>query len=609
MFSKYLAFSATIMAVPAVAMAQSPSAGQAATSGTQDASGTPGGYVFRQDVRRVPVDIVVTDKQGNMVKGLRKEDFIVKEDGTEQQILTFNFEDGTVPAFVPPKLPPLPTNTFVNLPSQPEQGPLYVLYYDMVNTLPQDQAAFHQELLNFVDKAAPGTRIALFGNMAGLHLVQGFTSDHTALRTAINYQGPGPHLPKIFLNGENYGREDMGAAISNFNFLAEYLGGIPGRKNLIWLAGKFPMPFGPSSPQSAPTDMDIIKHCFAALMRSEIAVYPIDVKGVVLWEERGASPAGDAAADMSSAAGTSPNDQGNATPQATGGMSGASITSIDQQQEDYIANATGGHAYYSNNAVSALMEKAVENGESYYTISYSPTNAKFDGLERKIEITLAKKTPYTLSYRRLYYAIAEDALPEVKGKKSKEEIEQARFVAAKAQDTLYANIEHGAPMVHDLLFSAHLATDGRPQMATAAQMLELQDSPAFFRTRKKDQPVKPLPPVKLQKYRIDYGVIDPQLKAQTRQKGTQAILEFAAAAYDADGRLLNSMLNEGTPPADAGKDGKPAAFHAQQELEVPPGAASIRVAVRDKATNRTGTMEVPLPLKAEQATQAENRSR
>jgi hypothetical protein len=134
-------------------------------------------------------------------------------------------------------------------------------------------------------------------------------------------------------------------------------------------------------------------------------------------------------------------------------------------------------------------------------------------------------------------------------------------------------------------------------------MLELQDSPAFFRTRKKDQPLKPLAPVKLQKYRIDYGVIDPQLK--THAKGTPAILEFAAAAYDADGRLLNSVLNEGMPPADAGKDGKPAAFHAQQELEVPPGAASIRVAVRDKATNRTGTLEVPLPLKTEPTTQAD----
>src|ERR1700678_4301033 len=99
MFRGDLVLSATLLALPAAAMAQSAAASQS-VSGSQEQ-----GFVLRQDVRRVPVDIVVTDKQGNMVKGLKKEDFIVREDGTEQQVLTFEFEDGTVPAFVPPKLP------------------------------------------------------------------------------------------------------------------------------------------------------------------------------------------------------------------------------------------------------------------------------------------------------------------------------------------------------------------------------------------------------------------------------------------------------------------------------------------------------------------------
>jgi len=106
-------------------------------------------------------------------------------------------------------------------------------------------------------------------------------------------------------------------------------------------------------------------------------------------------------------------------------------------------------------------------------------------------------------------------------------------------------------MLHDLLFSVHLAVAGGPVMATPAQMLELVDSPAFFRTRHKDRPLKPLTPVKLQKYRIDYGVIDPQLKVEAKRSGTPAILEFAAAAYDLDGKLLNSQLNDGMASTDA----------------------------------------------------------
>jgi hypothetical protein len=155
-------------------------------------------------------------------------------------------------------------------------------------------------------------------------------------------------------------------------------------------------------------------------------------------------------------------------------------------------------------------------------------------------------------------------------------------------------------MLHDLLFSAHLTVAGKPVLATVEQMMQLEDSPAYFSTRHRDRPQKPPSPVKLQKYRIDYGIFDPQLKALAANGGRLAKLEFAAAAYDADGRLLNSMLNEGLAAAETEVNEKGRAlFHAEQELEAPPGAAWIRLAVRDTLNNRTGTLEVRLPLKQE----------
>ena len=129
-------------------------------------------------MRRVPVDVVVTDKQGNPVRGLWKGDFVVKEDKVPQTVLAFDYQDGSTPSYVPAKLPPLPANTFVNVPTQPERGPLYILYYDMVNTPMDDQMSAHQQILDFVDRSKPGTRFALFVNARGLHMIQGFTSDH-----------------------------------------------------------------------------------------------------------------------------------------------------------------------------------------------------------------------------------------------------------------------------------------------------------------------------------------------------------------------------------------------------------------------------------------------
>src|SRR5580700_5602413 len=152
-----------------------------------------GGLVLQVETRRVPVDIVVTDKQGKPVLGLKKSDFKVTEDKKSQKVLSFDYFDGSVPSFVPPKLPALPVNTYVNLPVEPERGPLYVLYYDMVNTPTVDQMSAYKQLLDFVDHAQPGTRFAVFVNAAGLHLIQGFTSDHALLHKAITYRGPGPH--------------------------------------------------------------------------------------------------------------------------------------------------------------------------------------------------------------------------------------------------------------------------------------------------------------------------------------------------------------------------------------------------------------------------------
>ena len=109
--------------------------------------------------------------------------------------------------------------------------------------------------------------------------------------------------------------------------------------------------------------------------------------------------------------------------------------------------------------------------------------------------------------------------------------------------------------------------------------------------------------MKLQKYRIDFGVFDPQLKALAARGARPAKLEFASAAYDADGRLLNSALNQGVASSATEANAEPQhMFHAEQELEVPPGAASVRMAVRDMLNNRTGTLEVQLPLKQESIT-------
>jgi hypothetical protein len=170
-----------------------------------------------------------------------------------------------------------------------------------------------------------------------------------------------------------------------------------------------------------------------------------------------------------------------------------------------------------------------------------------------------------------------------------------------AGDELQANMKWGAPMVHDLVFSAHVRTEGGVAMATAAQMQELQNQADYFRTNRtnKNKATRPLPTVRVQKYLIDYRVLDPQLKGQEIGSGRQASLEFTAAAFDADGNMLNGMVNDavGQASTEPGAN-KSGLFLVRQSLEVPVSAVAIRVGVRDRSSDRMGTLEVPLPLAA-----------
>lgn len=569
---------------------------------------------IRQTVRRVVVDVMVRDAKGKPVHGLTSKDFTIKEDHQQERVLSFDVYDFDKPSISRgPNAQPLPPNVFLNVPQVPEHGPLYVILYDMVNMEKEDQITARPQILKFIKDSPPGTRLAVFVNSDEVYLAQGFTTDKDLLYACLDSKHSRPHVPRIFLNGRSYGMGDPYTVMDVMTHIGQYLDGIPGRKNLIWVSGRFPAAIFPR--EGDPVDaQDDIRREMNTLAQAQVAVFPVSVRGVVVACEgctTGAMPNGGAGGQEVSLPPGQAAPNALSSPTASPVVSGMQVAGKgtgslveDNATEDEIASETGGRAFYSDNSVSALLEQATEDGGNYYTLTYSPSSSLDDGKCHGITVDVAGGK-YQLSYRRSYCraplvsTTSDDIIAKSSG--------PTLTVPTRAGDVLQGNMKQGAPMVHDLIFSAHVHTEGGIVLANSEEMAHLQEQAQLMQPHRKHKPPKPLPPAKVQKYTVEYRVFDPQFKAQAARTGRQPTLEFAIAAFDADGKMINGMVNDAVleSSTDAGQN-ESGLFRAHQSLVVPTKAVSIRVGVRDRISDRMGTLEVPLPLRPEPVAQMTN---
>src|SRR5213080_3670850 len=115
---------ATFIAAAAVAL----SAGQAPAPQTQQPP------TFKLRVDYVEVDVVVTDRQGQLVRDLKKEDFQVLEDGKSQVVTTFTLVDIPVERADRPLFASAPIEPDVKTNEKPFDGRVYVMVIDDLHT-------------------------------------------------------------------------------------------------------------------------------------------------------------------------------------------------------------------------------------------------------------------------------------------------------------------------------------------------------------------------------------------------------------------------------------------------------------------------------------------
>jgi VWFA-related protein len=518
------------------------------------------GITIRTSTRLVVVDVVVTDKKGQPITGLKPEDFTVEENGKKQKIATFT-PPGTNQAS--PQTPP--PGVLSNHPEflKPAGVPT-VLLLDAANAGFRDQSYGRSQMLKYaLEQNHAGKPMAVMALSDQLRVLQNFTTDPKILMAAINGLRPespilqpgtaAPSLPAgsglaassaLAIASAQAQAASFESVVADYNLerriqitlqamqdLSRMLSGFSGRKNVVWLTASFPFDLVPDDQNISNSELkadlpsirqnslnkntasgryedrvikyaDPIKQAEAALASAGIAIYPVDMRGIM--------------------------------------TSGIDINNTFALQD--LASETGGKAYTNQNEIKDGIELAVADEDASYSLGYYPENKKWDGKFRAIKVKLDRGDT-EVRYRKGYFAV-----DPTLDKNWKPEQEAA---------------------------SALQLTGPATQVSFMAQ-------------------VKPTDPGKA---RVVFLVDAHTLSAEDTSGGKKMNVSFYAGVYDANGKNLGgarSIKVEHTFDAATLQQVLDKGLMVPLDIEAPTDGKEVRLVVLDNKTGFLGTVSGPL---------------
>ncbi len=553
-------------------------AGQADTSSTAT--------VLKIKTRLVVVDVVALDHRGAAVKDLKAEDFTLQEDGQEQKVRVFNFQQpaqGAAQAALTPVA--LPPGRATNMPLFKTSSTLNVLLLDGINVTSANQKYARQEMLKLLEKLPAGQPLAVFALGSKLRMLQDFTTDPAllkdalrkakdnalAIRTPVSAAAdlppgmlesmPEAMVQQVLRVGQdlitNQMQERVVLTLNEMSALARTLSGYPGRKNLIWVSEAFPSYLFPVGDTSSPQNTNPINaaqqsvitsfqaqvdHTADLLSNAQVAVYPVDAGTLANKDSYSTLSNTDTNGNYlgrSARGGTLPG-VGSLQANELGRASEATINSHGTMNS--IAEQTGGKAFYNTNNIEKAIHESMEDGALYYTLGYYPDNKNWDGRFRKITVKV-NRPGIKVHYRQGFFAV-----------------EPGNY--AKKDPKLFA-IEMGTalsienPISTALTFQASVAP---PSEQTGNKVL------------------------------IRYGIDPHAISFELKANGNTFSAALTADQYQ---KVIRTI------------------YPCNQSLELPPGDYFLRLAVRDDSSGLIGTanaqVSIPAATTAEKSAQQEQK--
>ena len=369
--------------------------------------------ILRVGTRLVQFNVIVRDRKGP-VDGLTRKNFRIFDRGVERSVALFqaNSRSGDNAKFAEAlKLPPSMTSN-----AQADAANITVVLFDGLNTALQDQIYAKRQVLKFLSQVKPNDRVGIYVLGSSVKVLHEFTSDTASLMAAVRQfrgdssgagggTGLGSGMPSDAGPGQGEAAKEFNNRFKEFNkklddmvirnrvlitvealrSIARHLERMAGRKNLVWVSSSFPisLDFFAEKIESDRTTRDHpnfsgeMEQAARALMKANVAVYPVDARGLMI-DARYSATEGTGADD-----GWGFLEKFNAPAVPLGYLEQTTMTAI--------AERTGGKAYYNTNDIMGSIRRALDDSDLTYTIGFYLPQADMDERFHEVKIAVDRK--------------------------------------------------------------------------------------------------------------------------------------------------------------------------------------------------------------------------
>jgi VWFA-related protein len=336
-----------------------------------------------------------------------------------------------------------------------------------------------------------------------------------------------------------YAGSITGNTLSGLESLVRAANKLPGRKLVFFISGGFFLDDRNSDARNR------LQRITSAAARSGVVIYSMDARGLV-------ASLTDASTDVQF------------DPTGVLSRSGQGELFASQDAMNALAADTGGKAIFNTNSLDPGLARALKDTSAYYLLAWKPENEKQHGSKfRRLEVKVVGRPQLTVQVRRGFFDI-EPPLPETKNSKAKKAPEPER--ADKSTENDLTKVMFAPYPTRDIPVSLtlhYVNTAAKGQILSA--VMEVSNEFLSF--------------------------------VPTDGKRT-AILSVAGTFLDEHGKagaVFGNKITMNDLSIDAAKEGNVLSY--THSVLLGPGLYQVRVAARDERTGRSGSenawIEIP----------------